>query len=536
MVNMRPIERTADVKLNTLIDIVERHRRKSFPDNPYNPLKYKPRTTFVGLTNLSFLNCLVWTSEAATTDDTLINPRLRGDFVYEEVRVGTSQGSGKGYESDFAPIENGLKSLGSIVDRCMLKARRKAYNDYYDLLKESGLHSDTHLRNLASVERVVSVQNPLQRRIPIQRLKRLARQCSEILSQQGDDGRVRILAQDEVRRYVNSQGTVIMDSFFGYHLRFLVTADDEKGRTMEFAQNMYFRDSADMDKQAILNFVQNMNREVQIRKKECPIINSGTYLTLFSPGAMASALHEAYVHFLPTDEIVDGSTVWGWENFGGVVSNPRLSVYTDPGMPGEWGSMDFDYEGVPAQRRALIEEGKVVGYLADREGAERLHRETGAEIRPGDSRFNILEDNTSFAAQPRISNIDFVWKMGKDRKQSLKTEFLRRLHRSGKTGIYIPDDSGAGSLPKSGEIEVSPNFPYLVTPEGKFIPVKFATMYDTAARFVKNITEMGSKREYNGHRCGDDDTMATIRAGILCGGGIVDDVYFNASRPKQKKF
>ena len=374
------------------------------------------------------------------------------------------------------------------------------------------------------------------KRIPTQRLKRLGKQCSEILSAEGNDGRVRILAQDEVRRYVNSQGTVIMDSFFGYHLRFIVKTSDEKGRFMEFVQNLYYRDSGEMDGKSIVQFVQNMAREVRLRKKDCPVVNSSTYPTLFSPQGMASALHESYVHFLPTDEIADGSAVWGWENFGKVVSNPNLSVYTDPGMPERWGSMDFDYEGVPAQRRALIEEGKVVGYLVDREGAARLQEETPEEILPGDSRFNILNNNTAFRPQPRISNMDFVWKGEKKSERRLKQEFLQQLQKSGKPGVYILDSSGAGSYPSTGQIEVSPNFPYLVTLEGKFIPTKFATLHDTAARFVNNITTMGSKREYCGHRCGDDDIMATVRAGIVCGGGIVNDVYFNASRPNERRF
>ncbi len=535
---MRPIERTEDQKLNTLIDLVEQFRNKRVLDNPHNPLATGPRNYFIGLTNLAFPTTYVWASRGAITDDTLVNPRIRDDFVFAEVRVGTAKGTGLGYSNEFSPIENGLKSLEPIINGTILDARRSSYRDYYHHLGDSGLDQSAFIHHLAAVESVRAIQSPVERRIPTQRIKQLAKQASEILSEGGKDGRVRISIHDEVRRYVNSQGTVILDSFFGYHLRFMVTLLDSEHRKMEFVQNLYFTDGSRMDRDQILAYVRNMNREVELRR-DCPTVHPGTYDLLFDPGAMATQLHEAIVHLAASDMILtEKACTWGWENFGRRIANRHLSVYAnpeDPEDPNQWGSMSHDYEGVPARRRALVENGVVRGYLADRDGAFALSEKTGGEIFPGDSRFQIVNNGTAFDPQPRISNLDIVWSGRGYRRQELKQQFRRLLERSGKPGIYIPDGSGAGSYMESGEIEANPNFPYIVTSDGKFVPAKFVVTRDNASRFVNSISAMDNQMVYCGHRCGDSESMATVRAGITCGAGIVKGITVTAYRPEQRR-
>ncbi len=524
---MRPIERTEDPKINTLIELVERYRGRAVKDNPLNPLTTNPRMVFIGITDLAFPYTLVWTSTKDITDDTLVNPRIKDDFVFVEVRVGTSAGTGVGYHSDYAPINNGLRSLEPIVERCIRKARRESYGTYYDILKSSGLEEGAFYHKLKPMSAVREILPETEKKIPTRLIKQLARESAEILSQNGDDGRVRVAIHDETRRYVNSLGTVIRDNFFGYHFRFLVDTFDEEKRKMSFVQNLYFTKREEIRRNKILGFVKEMAREIE-KRKSCKVVESKVYDLLLSPQAMSTQLHECFVHLLASDMILkERSTVWGWENFGKQVAHPRLSIYADPGMPERWGSMPFDYEGVPAERRVLIEKGFIRGYLADREGAYLLSEKTKGDILPGDARFQIGNDNTAFDPQPRISNLIVEWQGRRTSWNRLRQRFLCELARSGKSGIYLPDSSGAVSYMNSGEIEAYPNFPYLVTPQGEFTPVKFAKTEDHAARFVNSILAMDSQKEYCGHRCSGED-MADVRAGIVCGGGIVKGVQVNS--------
>lgn len=532
---MRPIERTGDPTIDLLAELVERYRGKVVQDNPHNQLSTKPRIVFMGLTHMSFPTTHVWASGKTLTDDALMNPRVKDNFAFAEVRIGTGSGTGVGYRSEFAPIENGPKSLEPILELCIQNARRDSYKDYYDLLKESGLVHEPFSHKLATVNTVRHLGQSVEKRIPVRLLQSLAHQSVEILKAVSDDARVRISIHDETRRYVNSQGTIVRDSFWGYHFKFISNTLDKKNNDLKFTQSLYFTRRDELRGEKILSFVRNMAREIE-KRKDCPKIDSGVYTLLLSPSAMESHLHECFVHFLASDSILrEGSTIWGWENFGKRVANPHLSVYADPGIPERWGSMPYDYEGVPAERRTLIERGVIKGYLADRDGAYLLSERTGATIHPGDARFQIKSGNTAFNPQPRVSNMVIEWHGRKSSWSRLKKRFEQELARSGKYGLYIPDSSEADSDVESGEISVTPNFPYLVTPAGDYIPVSTAVVRDHAPRFVNNIVAMDSQQRYCAHRCGDEETMALVRAGIVCGGGIVRDVFVQYDRPVKRR-
>ena len=263
---------------------------------------------------------------------------------------------------------------------------------------------------------------------------------------------------------------------------------------------------------------------------------------------MASALHEAVVHLLASDEILDGkSTTWGWEKFGKICANPRLSISADPGMSDTWGFMGIDAEGVPAQRRVLMDHGALRGYLADRNGAYHLSKLTGATILPGDARFGITNVNDLFPTKPRITNLDFTY----DHPDAPKTigeitaQFKKMIARQGVNGVYIPDGSSAYvAVGRSdefdfgetdGQIAIFPNFPYIVTPSGKMIPTKFVAVNTDANSVLDDIVTLSSRREYCPHRCGDGDTMNVERAGIRCGAGIIEDLRFVASRQTMRR-
>lgn len=548
------IKKTGDPELDILAGIVQRHYRKPVKDNPHNPLRKMPRIIYLAVTDLAFPETFVWGTRGVITDENLINPRIRDRFTFVEVHVGTDEGTGVAHHSDYIPVENGLKVLEPMIEKCLKEARQQSVRSYYELLGETAYRKDAFLCRQSSIDHVVDVQEVKTRRIATDRLKAMARKASKILSKYGDDGRVRISVQDEVRKMVNSQGTVIRDFFFGYHFRFIVYSQDKEGRKMEFVQNLYFNDSYQIRKERILNFAQFIADEVN-KRKDCPVITPGIYPVLYSQGAMATGLHECFAHLAASDNILTGgATVWGWENYRRQVAGHQLSVYTDPGMQGpaglRWGSILYDYEGVPARRRPLIENGVVAGYLADRNGAFHLTEKIRgkfpeAEILPGDARFDINNTNTYFPPQPRITNLDVYWEVDANysgikkkprNRAEMKRLFLHHLRKTGQNGLYIPDDSGAESVIDSAQIEAQPNFPYIVTPAGELIPTKFVTTRSYADSFTNNILVMGEPRVYTAHRCGDgEEYEACVRAGIMCGPGIVENVVVGITRREERR-
>jgi TldD protein len=80
--------------------------------------------------------------------------------------------------------------------------------------------------------------------------------------------------------------------------------------------------------------------------------------------------HEMTGHGLEADHVQKGASVYAGK-LGEMVAQPLLTAYDDGRMPGEWGSDAIDDEGTPTQQTRVIEDGRLVGFLYDRQSAER---------------------------------------------------------------------------------------------------------------------------------------------------------------------
>lgn len=57
---------------------------------------------------------------------------------------------------------------------------------------------------------------------------------------------------------------------------------------------------------------------------------------------------------------------------GETIAAPGVNVFDDPGIDGAFGSYPYDHEGVIAQRKEIIRDGVLVGFITDRESAHEL--------------------------------------------------------------------------------------------------------------------------------------------------------------------
>jgi TldD protein len=80
--------------------------------------------------------------------------------------------------------------------------------------------------------------------------------------------------------------------------------------------------------------------------------------------------HEMTGHGLEADHVQKGASVYAGK-LGETVAQPLLTAYDDGRLPGEWGSDAIDDEGTPTRKTRVIEDGHLVGYLHDRQSAER---------------------------------------------------------------------------------------------------------------------------------------------------------------------
>ncbi len=119
------------------------------------------------------------------------------------------------------------------------------------------------------------------------------------------------------------------------------------------------------------------------RAPSCP---AGEVAAVLAPTPLALLLHETLARPLELDRVLGGERADEGGSFVVVgalgaypIGSRHLHVVSDPRVVGGVGGFGFDDEGVPAQRVELVREGRLVGFLAGREAAERvgLDRATG---------------------------------------------------------------------------------------------------------------------------------------------------------------
>jgi TldD protein len=81
--------------------------------------------------------------------------------------------------------------------------------------------------------------------------------------------------------------------------------------------------------------------------------------------------HEAIGHATEADHVVSGESILRGQ-IGEVVACDQVTLVDDATIPGGFGSFPIDDEGIPSERKVLIEDGVLTGYIHNRETAGKL--------------------------------------------------------------------------------------------------------------------------------------------------------------------
>jgi len=91
---------------------------------------------------------------------------------------------------------------------------------------------------------------------------------------------------------------------------------------------------------------------------------SGKMPVAMSAEAGGTMVHEACGHALEADFIQKGTSIFT-NKIGQKVASELVTVVDDATIPGNYGSFRFDDEGTPSQKKTLIENGMLKGYMSD---------------------------------------------------------------------------------------------------------------------------------------------------------------------------
>jgi TldD protein len=189
-------------------------------------------------------------------------------------------------------------------------------------------------------------------------------------------------------------------------------------------------------------------------------------------------IHEAVGHGLEGDFNRKGISAFSGK-MGEMVASKVCTVVDDGTMKGLRGSLNFDDEGTPTGKTTLIEGGKLIGYMQDRQNASLMNvKPTGNGRRQGYQHVPI----------PRMTNTYLV---SAEKNPPSPEEMIKSV----KKGLYVSVFGGGRVDITSGEYVFAAEQAYLIE-DGKLGPlVRGAQIIGNGPKSMQKIAAIGNDLE-----------------------------------------
>ncbi len=192
--------------------------------------------------------------------------------------------------------------------------------------------------------------------------------------------------------------------------------------------------------------------------------------------------HEACGHILETTAIEKNASVFAGK-IGQRIAHESLNAVDDGTIPGAWGSINVDDEGMASERTVLIENGILKNYMVDKVGALKTgYARTGSGRR---------QDYT-FAPASRMRNTLIT--EGPETPESL----LKQV----KYGLYAKTMGGGSVSPGTGDYNFTVNEGYIIRDGEICEPVRGAALVGNGARDLMNIVGVAGDLASGQGMCG----------------------------------
>ena len=240
------------------------------------------------------------------------------------------------------------------------------------------------------------------------------------------------------------------------------------------------------------------------RAKPAP---AGQFTVVMGSQAGGTMVHEAVGHGLEADLVQKGVSVYDKSKLGKKVASELVTVIDDATLEGKNGSFSIDDEGVPAQRKVLIENGILKGYMYDRLTAMRDKTESTGNGRRQSYRYAPIVRMTNTYIAP-----------GKDNPEEIIGDTKR--------GIYIVKMGGGEVNTTTGDFLFEVMEGYLIENGEITHPIKGAVLIGNGPKALQDVDAVGNDLGWSIGTCGKDgqgvpvtDAQPTIRIKKLTLGG-----------------
>lgn len=223
---------------------------------------------------------------------------------------------------------------------------------------------------------------------------------------------------------------------------------------------------------------------------------AGPQTVVLAPGWSGILLHEAVGHGLEADFIRKKTSLFEGK-LGQRVASELVTVIDDGTVANGRGSLNVDDEGNPAQRKVLIENGILKGYLYDALNAKLMGQESTGSGR---------RESFRHAPLPRMTNT-FLAPGDSDPQ-----EILRSVHK----GLYAAQFGGGQVDITNGNFVFEVNEAYLIEDGRLTRPVKGATLIGVGPVALQKVSMVGNDPQHDPGMgtCGKNGQSVPVGVGL----------------------
>ncbi|MBV5259565.1 TldD/PmbA family protein [Synechococcus moorigangaii CMS01] len=279
--------------------------------------------------------------------------------------------------------------------------------------------------------------------------------------------------------FVNSNGSCIAQERLDINGRFGAIARGEDGTVRQGFESLNSR--CDFD--ALIGIEDRVKgaAERAIRQLDAKPVKGGQYTVVLDPYLAGVFIHEAFGHLSEADFVYENPKMQELLTIGKPLGIAQLNVIDDATLPNLPGTMKYDDEGVPGQRKYLIKDGVLTQRLHSRETAGKMSEAPTGNARALQASYPPLVRMTNTAIEPGDTPFE---------------EMIRDIEE----GVYAVRMIGGQT---NGEMFTFAAAEGYMIRDGKIAePVSDVTLSGNVFQTLKDIEAIGNDTLYTNGGCG----------------------------------
>jgi TldD protein len=221
--------------------------------------------------------------------------------------------------------------------------------------------------------------------------------------------------------------------------------------------------------------------ERAVRQLDAKPVKGGQYTVVLDPYLTGVFIHEAFGHLSEADFVYENPRMQELLVLGKPMAIPQLNVVDDATLPDLPGSLKYDDEGVPAQRKYLIKDGILTQRLHNRETAGKMQEQTTGNARAITAMHPPIVRMTNTGIEPGDAKFE---DMIKDIQEGV---YAVRMLGGQTNGEMFTFAAAEGYMIRQGEIAES---------------VSDVTLTGNVFQTLKDIEAIGEDAAYRSGGCG----------------------------------